>query len=133
MAGSAGGGCCRGWRGSAQRNAPGRQHHGSGQLRTSRSAPGVGPVLPHAKCLALSGAARHSSRLSCIVSSRNRPSGVIIPIFFPPSLSLSFAGTTLWEPGPPRDVKLCLPMHPIRNAYVIVSLPSPFWLSNLEK
>lgn len=89
VAGSAGGGCCRGWRGSAQRNAPGRQHHGSGQLRTSRSAPGVGPVLPHAKCLALSGAARHSSRLSCIVSSRNRPSGVIIPIFFSPfSLSL---------------------------------------------
>lgn len=44
-----------------------------------------------------------------------------------------FAGTSLWERGPPRDVKLCLPMHPIRNAYVIVSLPSPFWLSNLEK
>uniref|UniRef100_A0A8B9W185 Adhesion G protein-coupled receptor B3 n=1 Tax=Anas zonorhyncha TaxID=75864 RepID=A0A8B9W185_9AVES len=35
VAGSAGGGCCRGWRGSAQRSAPGFQHHGAGQLRAA--------------------------------------------------------------------------------------------------
>ena len=46
---------------------------------------------------------------------------------------LLLAGTILGEPGLPKDVKLCLQMPPIRNACVIVYLPSPFWPSNQEK
>lgn len=55
-----------------------------------------------------------------------------------PPLELSIyclvvAGTILGEPGLQKDVKRCSQMHPILNAYVIVCLPSPFWLSNPEK
>lgn len=108
MAGSAGGGCCRGWRGSAQRSAPGCQHRRAGQLRSAprcllrpaplraaRSRPAAprgrrrGRSCPTTSTALLSGnSAPLPSRLNCIVSLRNWPSGVIIPIFPPLPLSL---------------------------------------------
>lgn len=72
---------------------------------------------------------RRFSQLNCIFFFTD----LAVRRIYPDLPSTPFAGTNLWERGPPRDVKLCLPMHPIRNAYVIGSLPSPFWLSNLEK